>query len=112
MVQRTDMSSPETSPRYSGLATFMGTPFSETVEGLDIALVGVPYDGGTSQPAGARHSPPAIRNMYESGRFNLHDHRLGLEEVLQLLLAHVLTQPRVLVAAEGHGYVHRIVGIH
>ena len=63
MDHRTDMSSPEASPRYSGLATFMGTPFAETVEGLDIALVGVPYDGGTSHRAGARHGPREMRNM-------------------------------------------------
>ena len=30
---------------------------------LDIALVGVPFDGGTTNRAGARHGPREIRNM-------------------------------------------------
>lgn len=33
-------------PRYSGLATFMRTPFVQDPTGLDIALIGVPYEVG------------------------------------------------------------------
>lgn len=50
-------------PRYGGMPTFMRLPYRETAEGLDIALIGVPWDGGTTNRAGARHGPREIRNM-------------------------------------------------
>ncbi len=50
-------------PRYGEIATFMRTPYAATAEGVDIALIGVPYDGGTTNRAGARHGPREIRNM-------------------------------------------------
>ena len=50
-------------PRYMGLPTFMRTPYSREFEGLDIALVGVPYDGGTTNRPGARHGPREMRDM-------------------------------------------------
>ena len=46
-----------------GLPTFMRTPYSRESEGLDIALVGVPYDGGTTNRPGARHGPREMRDM-------------------------------------------------
>ena len=46
-----------------GLPTFMRTPYSREFEGLDIALVGVPYDGGTTNRPGARHGPREMRDM-------------------------------------------------
>lgn len=52
-----------TAPRYQGLATFMRTPFQSDASGLDIALVGVPYDGGITNRPGARHGPREIRNQ-------------------------------------------------
>jgi guanidinopropionase len=50
-------------PRFAGLATFMRLPFVEDFTQLDIALVGVPFDGGTTNRAGARHGPREIRNQ-------------------------------------------------
>lgn len=49
-------------PRYAGLPSFMRLPMRATPEGVDIALVGVPFDGGTTNRAGARHGPREIRN--------------------------------------------------
>jgi guanidinopropionase len=51
-----------TSPRFTGIATFMRTPLQPDPQGLDIALAGVPYDGGVSNRPGARHGPREIRN--------------------------------------------------
>ena len=34
-----------------------------TAEGLDIALVGIPWDGGTTNRAGARHGPREVRSQ-------------------------------------------------
>ena len=50
-------------PRYTGLPTFMRTPYREDMEGLDIALVGIPFDGGVTNRTGARHGPREIRNQ-------------------------------------------------
>lgn len=50
-------------PRFAGLPTFMRLPYQPDPANLDIALVGVPWDGGTTNRAGARHGPREIRNM-------------------------------------------------
>jgi guanidinopropionase len=50
-------------PRYSGIATFMRMPLVQDPSGLDIALIGVPYDGAVESRSGARHGPREIRNM-------------------------------------------------
>ena len=44
-------------PRYMGIPTFLRTPYQKDPRGLDIALIGVPYDGGVTNRAGARHGP-------------------------------------------------------
>src|SRR4029078_5351433 len=49
------------SPRIAQPATFMRLPHVEDPQGLDIAIVGVPYDGGTSYRPGARLAPREIR---------------------------------------------------
>ncbi len=58
-----DTSRPASTPRYSGIATFMRTPFIQDPSEIDIALIGVPYDGAVEGRAGARHGPREIRNM-------------------------------------------------
>ncbi|WP_438273430.1 agmatinase [Thioclava arctica] len=50
-------------PRFAGHSTFMRLPAVPTAEGLDIALVGIPWDGGTTNRAGARHGPREVRNQ-------------------------------------------------
>lgn len=50
-------------PRFAGQATFMRLPAVSSAEGLDIALVGIPWDGGTTNRAGARHGPREIRSQ-------------------------------------------------
>ncbi|MEC8184556.1 MAG: agmatinase, partial [SAR324 cluster bacterium] len=37
--------------------------YREDMEGLDIALVGIPFDGGVTNRTGARHGPREIRNQ-------------------------------------------------
>src|SRR5881396_277819 len=49
------------SPRFAQPATFMRLPHVEDPKGLDVAIVGVPYDGGTSYRPGARLGPREIR---------------------------------------------------
>lgn len=51
------------SPRFSGVATLLRAPLVQDPSDLDIALIGVPYDGGVENRPGARHGPHEIRNM-------------------------------------------------
>ena len=50
-------------PRFAGPTTFMRLPAVSGAEGLDIALAGIPWDGGTTNRAGARHGPREIRSQ-------------------------------------------------
>ncbi len=50
-------------PRFSAIPTFMRLPYVTAPTKVDIALIGVPWDGGTTNRAGARHGPREIRNM-------------------------------------------------
>jgi len=48
-------------PRFGGIATMMRLPHVPDAAGLDVAFVGVPFDIGTSNRAGARFGPRQIR---------------------------------------------------
>jgi agmatinase len=48
-------------PRFAGIATFARLPTAEAVPRWDIAVAGVPFDGGTSYRPGARFGPAAVR---------------------------------------------------
>jgi agmatinase len=48
-------------PRFAGLATFARLPTIDQVPNWDIAVVGVPFDGGTTYRPGARFGPGAVR---------------------------------------------------
>lgn len=50
-------------PRFAAIPTFMRLPYVTDPADVDIALVGVPWDSGTTNRAGARHGPREIRNM-------------------------------------------------
>jgi guanidinopropionase len=54
---------PMDAPRYTGVATFMRAPLVRDPSQVDIGLIGVPFDGGVTNRAGARHGPREIRNM-------------------------------------------------
>ncbi|MFC3631211.1 agmatinase [Paracoccus angustae] len=49
-------------PRFAGPSTFMRLPQARPDQ-VDIALVGIPFDGGTTNRPGARHGPREIRNQ-------------------------------------------------
>jgi guanidinopropionase len=51
-----------TVPRFAGLPTFMRLPVAEPSE-VDIAILGVPFDLGTTNRAGTRHGPRELRNQ-------------------------------------------------
>jgi len=53
-------------PRYAGIATFMRLPYltlqDPDLAAVDIGLVGIPWDGGTTNRPGARHGPRQVRD--------------------------------------------------
>ena len=50
------------SPRYAQLSTFMRLPYQKDPRGLDVAILGIPFDGGVSFRPGARFGPKEIRS--------------------------------------------------
>jgi guanidinobutyrase / D-arginase len=48
-------------PRFAGPATYARLPRLDQVERCDVAVAGVPFDGGTTFRPGARFGPAAIR---------------------------------------------------
>ncbi len=50
-------------PRFSGIATFMRLPYVPRAEELDIALIGIPYDGGATYRSGPRFGPRHVRDQ-------------------------------------------------
>jgi agmatinase len=48
-------------PRYTGIRTFARLPHVRDPEGVDLAVVGIPFDTATSFRPGARFGPEAIR---------------------------------------------------
>lgn len=55
--------SSSTTPRYAGPVSFFRLPSLTDPDQADIALLGLPYDGGTTNRAGARHGPREMRAM-------------------------------------------------
>ena len=51
------------SPRFAGVPTFMRLPHIPDASRLDVALIGVPYDGGTTYRPGPRFGPRHIREQ-------------------------------------------------
>jgi agmatinase len=49
------------SPRFAQPATFMRLPHQTDLDGVDVAILGVPFDSGTSYRSGARLGPREIR---------------------------------------------------
>lgn len=54
---------PQELPKFAGIKTFMRLPHFQNPEGLDFAIIGVPWDGATSYRTGQRLGPDAIRKV-------------------------------------------------
>ncbi len=55
-------------PRFSGIKTFFRLPHVPMNADYDIALVGLPFDGGLSYRPGARFAPSRVREISSLGR--------------------------------------------
>jgi len=59
-------------PRFAGPATFCRLPELRDVPYCDVAILGIPFDAGTSYRPGARFGPQAIRQASRHLRTNFH----------------------------------------
>ncbi|MBC7815425.1 MAG: agmatinase [Planctomycetaceae bacterium] len=59
----TTTGSPFSAQPYQGIATFGRRPHTRELSGVDVAILGVPYDSSTSYRSGARFGPRAIREQ-------------------------------------------------
>jgi len=59
-------------PRFAGPATFARLPELRDVSRCDVALLGIPFDAGTSYRPGARFGPQAIRQASRHLRTQYH----------------------------------------
>lgn len=55
---------------YAGIATLLDAPQADSLDALDIALIGIPMDLGVTNRAGARFGPRALRAMERVGPYN------------------------------------------
>jgi guanidinopropionase len=70
--------------RYAGPATLLRRPLVRDPAGVDIALIGVPYDGATENRPGARHGPREIRDMSSFTRSIHHVTRVNPYEICNI----------------------------
>ncbi len=59
-------------PRFAGRSTFARLPELRDVPRCDVAILGVPFDAGTSYRPGARFGPQGIRQASRHLRTNYH----------------------------------------
>jgi guanidinopropionase len=71
-------------PRFGAIPTFMRLPYVTDPAAVDIALIGVPWDGGTTNRAGARHGPREIRNQSSFMRKVHHVSRIAPYELARV----------------------------
>ncbi|MGU9961405.1 MAG: agmatinase [Candidatus Puniceispirillales bacterium WSBS_2018_MAG_OTU23] len=54
-------------PRFAGIPSFMRLPIMDfdhpRIDEVDIGIIGVPWDGGTTNRPGARHGPRQLRDL-------------------------------------------------
>lgn len=61
LSQYPELQDPKSHPRFTGILSFMRAPFTEKLTDLDIAMCGVPYDGGVTNRTGTRLGPRDVR---------------------------------------------------
>lgn len=71
-------------PRFSGPRTFMRLPHVKDLEGVDVAIVGIPTDGAVVYRTGARFGPEGIRSA--SVMLRNYNPLLGVDVVEKLSL--------------------------
>jgi guanidinopropionase len=75
---------PRFGPRFAEIATFMRARHQLSLEGLDIGIAGVPFDGGATNRVGARHGPRAVRDLSSLMRATHHVFRINPFELARI----------------------------
>ncbi len=74
-------------PHFAGINTFLKAPYAENVREVgkyDAAVIGVPFDGGTTYRPGARFGPQGIRRI--SALYTPYNYELGVDLREQMTL--------------------------
>jgi len=77
-------------PHFAGINTFLKAPYVEDVNDVgnyDVAVVGVPFDGGCTYRAGTRFGPQGIRRI--SALYTPYNYERGIDLREQMTLADV-----------------------
>ena len=77
-------------PHYAGINTFLKAPYLEDVrdvERYDAAVLGVPFDGGTTYRPGTRFGPQGIRRI--SALYTPYNYEMGVDLREQMTLCDV-----------------------
>lgn len=61
-ITRDDLYGTTPEPTYGGVLSFMRRKYTKNMQGVDVAVLGVPFDTATTNRSGARLGPRAIRN--------------------------------------------------
>ena len=85
-------------PRFSGIKTFFRLPNVDPSADYDVALYGIPFDGGVSYRPGGRFAPSRVRENSSLGR-GFHMER-GLSLFDQLKFADIGDCPTVPISQE------------
>ena len=67
-------------PHFAGINTFMKAPYVENVKDVgkyDVAILGVPFDGGTTYRPGTRFGPQGIRRI--SALYTPYNYEIGVD---------------------------------
>ncbi|WP_455380240.1 agmatinase family protein [Acidihalobacter prosperus] len=77
-------------PHFAGINTFMKAPYVENVKDVgkyDAAIIGAPFDGGTTYRPGARFGPQGIRRI--SALYTPYNYEIGVDLREQMNLCDV-----------------------
>ena len=77
-------------PHYAGINTFLKAPYVEDVRDVgrfDAAVIGVPFDGGTTYRPGTRFGPQGIRRI--SALYTPYNYEMGIDLREQMTLCDV-----------------------
>jgi agmatinase len=61
-ITRDDLFGTTPEPTYGGVTSFMRRKYTKDMHGVDVAVMGVPFDTATTNRSGARLGPRAVRN--------------------------------------------------
>ena len=56
------LNSDDAEPTYSGVQSFLRRKYTKQLEGVDVAVLGIPFDLATTNRPGARFGPSAVRS--------------------------------------------------